>query len=233
VHWYQRFLDTPGSEKRVAEVADARARLSSLPKPQGQVRITLTPSNPPQVTYAIDDGPAQPSPPSFSLPSGHHRIVVQAQGFSPAVAEVDVSPSQPKEVQITLSPALEQPPGMASGTGPVAADEASPGRRSNVPSFVLFGVAVAGAAVGTAFGVLALQDKSNFNARPTTATANKEQRDALISDVSFATALVTGVVGVVLLATNLKAPAPEAAARGFFTPYAGPTGGGAVGGLRF
>ena len=234
VRWYQIFLDTPGSEKRAAEVADAKARLASLPKPQGQVHITLTPPSPPQLTYSIDGGPAQPSPPSFTLPSGHHRLSIQAHGFNPAVAEVDVSPSQPKELRITLAPATGPTPTAVAVQGPVVVEETSPPPRGSlVPSFVLFGVAVVGAGVGTAFGVMALQDKTNFNAHPTLAGANKQQRDAVTSDVSFLTAVTLAAVGGGLLGRALSTPRREAAARGFVVPYAGPTGGGVVGGLSF
>lgn len=235
VRWYQIFLDTPGSERRPSEVQDAKTRLASLPRPMGQVHITLTPPGPPQLTYSIDNGPAQPSPPSFSLPAGHHRIVVQAQGFNPAVAEVDVSESQPKELSIALSPA-SGPPGQATVTGTETQDLPQVryrGPAALVPGIVLLGVGVVAAGVGTGFGVAALNDKSSFDKKPTSATADRTSRDGLVSDVSFATALALGVTGAVLLITSLPGAARETASRGFVTPYAGPTGGGVVGGLSF
>jgi hypothetical protein len=112
-----------------------------------------------------------------------------------------------------------------------------------VPAYVTLGLAGAGVVVGAVFGGLALQSKSNFNKSHTTDNADTTDRNALISDMSFAVALTFGVTGAVLLLSN-DAPEPAAkaalhptkkksAVRGFVTPYAGPNGGGAVGVLSF
>ena len=114
------------------------------------------------------------------------------------------------------------------------------------------GLAGAGAVVGTVFGVMALKSKSDFNKSPTTDNADKTDRNALISDMSFAVAITFGVTGAVLLLSRGEA-APERAAppppgapaknenalkktampRGFIAPWGGPNGGGAVGVLQF
>jgi hypothetical protein len=112
-----------------------------------------------------------------------------------------------------------------------------------VPAYVTLGLAGAGVVVGTAFGVLALKSKSTYNTTPTTDNADATDRNALISDMSFAVALTFGVTGAVLLLSN-DAPEPaktgalhpakkKSAVRGFVTPYAGPNGGGAVGVFSF
>ncbi len=100
--------------------------------------------------------------------------------------------------------------------------------------------------MGTAFGVMALGSKSDFNKNPTADAADKTDRNALIADMSFAVALTFGVTGTVLLLS--KDPAPEKAAleralpiakkktagpRGFVTPYVAPNGGGAFGFVTF
>jgi hypothetical protein len=117
-----------------------------------------------------------------------------------------------------------------------------PPPRSNVPAYVTLGLAGAGLIVGGAFGGLALGAKSTFNKTPTTANADTTDRDALISDMSFAVALTFGVTGVVLLvsndspppaATQSGLPPKQAAVRGFVTPYATPHGGGAGAFLTF
>jgi hypothetical protein len=120
-----------------------------------------------------------------------------------------------------------------------------------VPAYVTLGLAGAGVIVGTAFGVLALQSKSTFNKPldangngPTTGNADTTDRNALISDMSFAVALTFGVTGLVLLLSNDSSSEPaktgalhprtkKSPVRGFVTPYAGPNGGGALGVLRF
>ena len=52
--------------------------------------------------------------------------------------------------------------------------------------------------IGTAFGVMALNDKSNFNTTPTTATADNGENHALIADMAFGVALTLGVTSAVL-----------------------------------
>jgi hypothetical protein len=129
---------------------------------------------------------------------------------------------------------------------PPAPPPPPPAPRSNVPAYVTLGLAGAGVVVGTTFGILALQSKSNFNAKGgmTTSNADATDRNALISDMSFAVALTFGVTGVVLLlsndsaepaktATTGSASAKKSTFHGFVTPYAGPNGGGAAGVFTF
>jgi hypothetical protein len=116
-----------------------------------------------------------------------------------------------------------------------------------VPAYVTLGLAGAGAVVGTVFGVMALGSKSKFNETPTVENADATDRNALISDMSFAVALTFGVTGAVLLLSNDAPAEPKAAhhagpqkvakkssmPRGFIAPYVGPTGGGAAAFLTF
>jgi len=104
---------------------------------------------------------------------------------------------------------------------------------------VLFGVAGAGAVVGAVFGGQALGAKSDFNKAHTRANADREQRDARISDIALFSALGVAVVGTVLLFVP-RSPPDAAGARttgaglqGFVAPYVGPTGGGATGVFTF
>jgi hypothetical protein len=181
---------------------------------------------------------------------------VTADGFDPASQEVDVSFGETKDVKLTLNAtppppmAAAPPPATGAPAPPPAAPLAAPpppAPRSPVPAFVTLGLAGAGAIVGTIFGISALSAKSKFNDSPTTENADKTDRNALISDMSFAVALTFGVTGAVLLLTN-DAPPPEAKAahrslpqktaaksgpRGFVAPFVAPTGGGAAAFLRF
>ncbi len=74
--------------------------------------------------------------------------------------------------------------------------------RSPVPAYVTLGLAGAGVVVGTIFGIQALGAKSDFDDAPTTKTADKVDRFALIADMSFAVALTFGVTGAVLLLSD-------------------------------
>jgi hypothetical protein len=149
-------------------------------------------------------------------------------------------------------PAIAEPPLAAPGKPAAAAkppppppSPPPPAPRSNVPAYVLLGLAGAGVVAGTTFGVIALQDKSAFDSHNTADNALKTDRDALVSDVSFAAALAFGIMGTVLLLTNGSAEPPQGGATaaalakkkssfyGFVTPWVGPSGGGAVGVLKF
>jgi hypothetical protein len=238
VRWYQTFLDSNPPEKAAGAVAEARARIAALsgppPSTGGQVRVTVVPSTAPHLAVLVDNNPSPLGAP-VSVTPGHHRIVVQADGFAPTVAELDVGPREAKEIRVTLNPVVGVVPGVRPGV-PVGPDQVVyTRRRSNVPAYVLFGVAAVGLGMGAGFGVTALGDKSTFNKNPTFPEADKEQRDALISDVSFAVAIAAGVTGIILIATNPREQVTGSVSpvRPFLTPYAGPTGGGAVGGFTF
>jgi hypothetical protein len=241
IRWYQDFLAFNPAGKMQSEAAEASARIAQLrSKGPGQLRIAVSPPNAPQLVYVIDGGQPQYASPAISLGPGHHRVVVQAQGFDPQTVEVDIGANEAKSVSVVLNPATAVRVGSVPG-GPGGPVEGTVyvRRRSNVPAFVLLGVAGAGAVAGGVLGGLAVKAKNDFNANPTNAGADKTQHLAMGADISFGIALAAAVTGVVLIATNPAVPqeaaslarAPE---RAFFvTPYAGPTGGGAALGLAF
>ncbi len=76
-----------------------------------------------------------------------------------------------------------------------------------VPAFVTLGIAAAGAAVGTVFGLQALSAKSDFEDNPTTDAADDTERNALIADMAFGVAITLGVTGIVLLTSSDEVPA--------------------------
>ena len=246
---YQTFLDTaPPPDKYADSIVEAKARVELLKKTPGKILIAVIPPDAPKLAFTIDGGPPQPA---ASLPTevvspgggaplkhaaiavapGRHRLAVQAEGFDPGATELEVPFAQSKDIRVTLSPTPPPPP-------------PPPPPRSNVPAYVTLGLAGAGVVVGTIFGVAALKSKDAFNAKngATTDNADTTDRNALISDMSFAVALTFGVTGVVLLLSNDSAepaktgahqPTKKSAVRGFVTPYAGPSGGGAVGVFTF
>lgn len=267
----------PDPDKMKDAVAEATARVDALKKTPGKVRLTTEPSNPPNLKVVIDGAPAQGGSPAssggqdaaappalvprnsldFSVPPGHHKIDATADGFDPSSQEVDVGFAETKEVKLTLNATPPPPPPpvavVVAPPPPVAPPTPPPPPpRSNIPAYVTLGLAGAGAIVGTIFGVSALGAKSAFNTEPksknaTIENADKADRNALISDMSFAVALTFGVTGAVLLLTNDPAPEPPKAAlhvtpqkktaksmpRGFVAPFVTPTSGGAAAFLKF
>jgi hypothetical protein len=259
---YQAFLDSsPNPDKMGDAIGDANTRLAAIKKTPGKLRVAVTPSTAPKLAFTIDGGPPQPAAslpvenvgatPEVQLPykvivmsPGHHKLGVSAEGFDPGATEFDLPFADTKDLTVALNatPVAAAPPApVADATPPPPPPPPPPAPRSNVPAYVTIALAGAGVVVGTTFGVLALQAKNTFNKTPTAPNADTTDRNALISDMSFAVALTFGVTGVVLLLSNdSPEPAKAAAAkktktgvRGFVTPYAGPNGGGAVGVLRF
>lgn len=261
--------DAKMSAKMSDQIADAKARIDALKKTPGKVRIGTEPANLPKLVFTIDGAqpvpasslpvemvtppaPAGVTPPppyqasDVELPPGHHKLVAKAEGYDPSATEFDLSFAETRDVKVALNQTPPPPPApvpVAEPTPPPAPPPPPPPPpRSNVPAYVTLGLAGAGAIVGTAFGVLALQAKSTFNKTPTTSNADTTDRDALVSDMSFAVALTFGVTGVVLLLSNdspqeqkpASAESPKKSAfRGFVTPWASPTGGGAAAFMQF
>lgn len=234
VRWYQAFLAANPPAKMANEINDAQARVSALARAGGRIRVLASPANAPGLSVSIDGGPPQPAGAPLNTTVGRHRVVIQAQGYNAMAVEIDVGPGEMRDVPISLTPG-----GGAVPVGPGGGDVVMV-RRSNVPAYVLFGVAGAGVVLGGVFGGLALKAKGSFNDHPrgNTSDADAAERNAKIADASFGVGIAAAVVGVVLIATNRPRPVAAGSAeplsrRAFFTPYAGPTGAGATAGLTF
>jgi hypothetical protein len=79
------------------------------------------------------------------------------------------------------------------------------------PAWITGGLAVVAAGVGTAFGIMALSDKSSFNKTPTEALADDGENKALVSDMAFGVAVTLGVTSTVLFLSHDDSPAPQTA----------------------
>jgi uncharacterized membrane protein len=98
------------------------------------------------------------------------------------------------------------------------------------------GLAVVGAGAATVFGVLALQNKSDYQNNPTFGTADAGNNDAAYADGCIALAAAAGVTSLVLFLTSTPAdpgaPAKPSASLSA-SPIVLPHGGGAGAILRF
>jgi hypothetical protein len=107
-----------------------------------------------------------------------------------------------------------------------------PVTRSTV-ALVATGVAVAAAAGATVFGVLALRNKSDYDAHPSYANVDYGTNDAAYADGCIALAVAAGVTSLILYLTrDATSPAPRSAVLSP-SPMVTPHGGGAGFVLRF
>lgn len=256
---YQVFLNwAPAPDKFADAIADSKSRIETLKKTRGKVRFTIEPGSAPNIALQVDGGQLYGLPPdrTLTLPPGRHTIVTTATGFDPNATEIDLGFAETKELKLTLykrGTAPPPPPPQAGPGGPPPPQQQGTTTTvvtvrpmNRIPSYVLFGVAGAGAIVGTIFGVRALSGKSDFETKGTPLYHSLESADqttssALLADVSFGIAAACAIAGTVLLfVPRPRAQTGEieqldktAGPRGFFTPYVGPNGGGAAALITF
>lgn len=209
VDWYAKFLaHVPGKMTTLGD--ETRKRIAEISAMPGKVHVE---SNPPGAEVAID-GKAEPSPTPFDveLPPGQHTLELKENGRLPATKTIDVTfaSSQAVAAELDAEPPPPPPPPAVAPPAPAAAPPTVPpppaAARSRVPAYVTGALAIAAAGVGTAFGILTLDDKAQFDRDPTTQTADNGDTHSLIADMAFGVAITFAVTSIVLLVTNDEPP---------------------------
>ncbi|MGO8997542.1 MAG: PEGA domain-containing protein [Polyangiaceae bacterium] len=216
---YQRFLSNV--PPKMAMMGDQiKLRVAAIQALPGKLHVTSSPS---EVGFSLDGKPQpMPTPADVEVPPGHHTLHFTAPGHDPVDKDVDVTFASKQELAVTLPASAAPPPPppapIAAATPPppaepaaAAAPAAAPAPHSNTAAWITGGAAVIAVGIGSVFGVMALNDKSNFNADPTTATADSGENHALIADMSFGVAVTLGVTSLVLFLSKDEAPAAPAA----------------------
>ena len=195
--------------------------------------------------------------PAVTAPVVAAPVVTPPAVTAPAVtAPADVAHAAGEEASegdVALPETAEG--GATEGTASDAADEdtssedagadapaAAPTASDDGPSTVVWAttaVAGVGLVTGTVLGFLALSAQSDFDATPSTDTADRGEMFALTADLAFGVAIASGVSAIVLYATEGHGEAATSAAqssggvRFSMAPWAGPNGGGAGARLAF
>jgi hypothetical protein len=172
-----------------------------------------------------------------SLPSSA-RVLSGLLAFAVCSAAPGRALADGSELVTGIAPATPPPPlAEPSSSQPASPQPPSPSEPVDrkVAALVLGGVAVVAAAGGAVFGVLALNDKSSFESRPTFHAADSANENAVLSDVCFGGAVVAAVTSIVLFVRSGEAPAALKQSHVTFTlsPMITPHGGGAGAALRF
>jgi hypothetical protein len=214
IEWYDKFLaHVPDKLKDQGDEIKKRSdQIKALP---GKVHIESTP---PGAAVSIDDkAQASPAPLDVELPPGFHKLKLTAPGKLSSSKAIEVTFASTQTVSATMDPEPPPPPpppAPVAATPPPAAaappPPPPPEPRSKVPAYITGGLAIVAAGVGTAFGVIALGDKSDFDKHPTSSTADNGDTHALIADMAFGVAITFGVTSAVLFLTNDEPPAATA-----------------------
>jgi hypothetical protein len=213
---FQKYLaeggDLVAPDRRAQVVADVdllRGRVATL-----RVASATTGA---QVT--LDDVSLGTTP--LSAPTtvgvGRHKLVASKAGFVDVERTFDIAGDETLDVEIDPGPARPEPVRTSKG-------------RSLAPALAGFGVAVAGVAVGSIFGVMALGKKSDLDRTcdrtscPASSQSiyDRAQTDGLVSTIGFGAAIVGAGVGVAYFAITAPKGAEAATAEPRVRFFVGP-----------
>jgi hypothetical protein len=190
---FQRYLTEGGDqvppERRVEVVSD-------IDLLKGRVAMVRIVSATPGATVGIDDASVGTTPLAspIAVSAGRHKIVASKAGLMDIVRYVDLAGEESVDVSLDF--------GAPAGPSPAKSPT-----RSLAPAILAFGVAAAGVGVGSYFGVEALENKRELertctgNSCPSSShpAFDAAQRDALVSTVGFAAAVVGAGAGAAYL----------------------------------
>ena len=136
---------------------------------------TPEPASPDETAPESDSAPPSEAEPTETAPQEETQEPQEApppDTVSPVVAPIEAEPPPPP------------PP-------------APPAPKSHVASYIMWGVGAASLAVGTVYGVMALQAKKDFDDKPTYDGADKTENRAIVSDVALGAGLILAITGTV------------------------------------
>ncbi len=215
----QRFLDQGGDRVPPDRRALVTDELSDLANRVGHAVVS---SNLPGSTVTVDDAVAGVTPLRAPLlvSVGIRKITVSREGREPISQEISVAAGETADVHLDFAeaapePAVAPPPPIALAPAPAlilapASPPPPPAAPSRAPAFFAFGTAVAGVAVGSVFGVLALNDRAHLDREcqgmacdpGSDGDIHAISRDATVSTIGFGVAAAAVVTGIVLWVTE-------------------------------
>ena len=113
-------------------------------------------------------------------------------------ARADSPPPQGEVMLVPPPPQASSPLEPAVATSPKPVEFLPGAHPSKLAAYLFGGAAVAGFGVGVAFGVLALNNQSDYATKPSGASLGSANQDAVIADVGIGAAVIAGVTSVVL-----------------------------------
>jgi len=173
---------------------------------------TLVLTSEPQGASVRVDGKdtGKTTPAEVPVPRGEHQVELTLAGHKPATTPVTARIGARHELHVALQP---EPP--KEVPAPITTDIST---REGSPTAALWITGIVGAAgivTGTVLGFMVLAERSDFDAEPTSDSADRGERLALFTDVAFgvgAMALLTGAV-IYITSDGDAEPEPTAARR--------------------
>jgi hypothetical protein len=163
----------------------------------------------------------------ISASRGPHSVELTLAGYEATSESVQARIGARLELHAVLKPAAPPPQAPAPVSLKLAPEEAH-----SPPTTALWITSIVGAAglvTGTVLGFIVLAERSDFDAKPTEASAKRGERLALFTDVAFGVGAMALVTGAVLYFTADEAaaqPQAEHAASFSLSPSANAHGAG-------
>jgi tetratricopeptide (TPR) repeat protein len=226
---YQRYLAAqPGAPDR-AEVEQKVADVLATP-------ATLLLSSEPAGAAIVLDGQntGKNTPAEIQVPRGDHAVELALVGYQKAAVPVTARIGARHELHVSLQPVAPAP----VAPEPLAATNVQDDPGSPTTALWITGVVgAAGLVTGTVLGFMVLAERSDFDAEPTTESADRGERLALFTDVAFGVGAMALLTGAVIYLTADEggegATTEQDAARLQLTPLASPHGAGVMARTRF
>lgn len=124
---------------------------------------------------------------------------------APTTQAPDSPPATTDAASAATTPVAEQPANAdadGAATSPVMEPSLPPPRATSPVVWVCAGLAGAGVAAGSVLGFLALGEHATFNTAPSREVKDRGETFALLADLSFATAVLSGFVGTVVFLSD-------------------------------
>lgn len=176
--------DRASVEKKIADLLAVPATLVISSQPSGAA-IALD---------GVSTGKVTPA--ELTVSRGDHQLAFSLAGYQSVNEAIAARIGARHELVVALQPVPPPPP--ASASAPEQAPTPEVSRSSPTTALWITGiVGAAGLVTGSVLGFLTLSERSDFDAHPNEASADRGERLALFADVAFgvgAMALITGAV---------------------------------------